>query len=202
MHQIGLLPIIRQRDCVIEAPPSNDRMTTLCIGILQRLDPSLTVPQVVVVVHDHETAHRLNDTLVRLGKFMDLSTCLLTSDSIDKDEKLKIKHHPPSIIIITPAALLAAIRGKVIDCVPLAIFCIEDATISFPVVSYTEAADHDNWTVRAWLTDDPQRVVFTSVVNEGIKIAMQRDFKDPLSIVVRGEDSDEASEDSDGFEFL
>lgn len=202
MHQTGLLPIIRQRDCVIEAPSSDDRMTTLCIGILQRLDPSLITPQVVIVVHDPETAHRLNDTLVLLGKYMDLTTCLYTSGSIDQAEKSHVMHHPPSIVIVTLAGLLAVIRGKVVDCRYLTVFCIEDATCSFPVVSYAEAAEHDNWTVRAWLTEDPQRVVFTSVVNEGIKIAMQRDFTDPISIVVRGDDEDDDSDDSDDFELL
>lgn len=189
---------------MIDAPASDDRMTTLCIGVLQRLDATLTIPQALIVAHDYQTVRHINDTLSRLGQYMEFSSRLLTSSSISADEKRGILEDPPSIIIVTVEAFMAFMQDKVVDCCHLTMLCVEDASKSFPAMLHDATPESDTSIIGSWLTTDPQRVILVPEKSEGFKQVMHRDFPYMLDIVVSRDDAEDNDDtaDSDDFHFI
>ncbi|KAK3817696.1 MAG: eukaryotic initiation factor 4A-III [Benniella sp.] len=110
IQQRAIMPVLRNRNVIVEAHSGAYKTTAFSIPVLQILDTSNKQCQVLILVHSSELAQQIQHVVLALGTFMEV-LCHSCGTSTKEDmDHLKQGSH---IIIGTPGRLLSIIRdGK------------------------------------------------------------------------------------------
>lgn len=160
IHQHGVMPIIRGRDCILQAPPSIARMTTFCIAIIQRLDMTINGTQALILTSSPENVKAFHETIVALGQKADVNAYICG----DNNDEIQLSQTPPHIIIGTVESIQGAItRGK-LGKNDLRLYCLDDAqqllTYRDGKASFGSPLD----SIYKWLPKDIQVIVASSAI--------------------------------------
>jgi len=110
IQQRAIMPVLRNRNVIVEAHSGAYKTTAFSIPVLQILDTSNKQCQALILVHSPELAQQIQHVVLALGTFMEV-LCHSCGTSTKEDmDHLKQGSH---IIIGTPGRLLSIIRdGK------------------------------------------------------------------------------------------
>jgi len=198
IHQHGVIPIIRGHDCIIQAPAGIARMTTLCIGIIQRLDMTVNGIQAMILTNDPETAKTFHKAISTLGQDMHVDVCICIGDT---KEKIQIKHSPPHILVGTVASAQAAITRGGLDISTLKVYCLDDGEQLLTCYSGKEASFGTTLdAIHEWLPKESQVVVASSAIADGTVEMLKEIMNHSITIAVpeEADTGDDTRQEAEG----
>lgn len=189
------MPIIRSRDFIMQALPGEPRMTTLCIGILQRVDTSQPEMQALILTHTSESARKFSEVIGALGKVMKVNTFLCVAETNDPEITENCLDHPAHIFIGTVGPTLDVIHRKQLNNSLMQVYCIDNGDKLFPTFPPTETEGEDApWDshimeIHDWLPEKTQTVFALCNITSGTTEVVGRIMHDPITVVVQVDES-------------
>lgn len=157
-------------------------MTTLCIGIIQRLDMVTNETQAVILTNDPETAKSFHRAIVALSKGMHIDVYLCIGEN---GEDAQVNQTPPHILIGTVESTRVAITRGVLDKSSLKIYCLDNGE---QLLTYCngKAASFGPAVVsiREWLPNETQVVVASSAIADDTVDVIKEIMNHSITIAV------------------
>jgi len=111
IQQKGIVPVKEGRDILAQAQSGTGKTGTFCIGALSRMDPSLKVPQVLVMVPTRELAQQIETVAKALGQHLGISVyCAVGGTELHHD--LRALSGGAQFIIGTPGRIYDLMNRK------------------------------------------------------------------------------------------
>jgi translation initiation factor 4A len=111
IQQKGIVPVKEGRDILAQAQSGTGKTGTFCIGALSRMDPSLKVPQVLVMVPTRELAQQIETVAKALGSHLGISVyCAVGGTELHHD--LRALSAGAQFIIGTPGRIYDLMNRK------------------------------------------------------------------------------------------
>jgi len=179
VHQHGVVPIIRGRDCILLAPPGIHRMTTLCIGVLQRVDMSVRGAQAILLAN--------NDVAAREFRRIVDALC-----PVDVNESTETKLSPTHVLIGTDGPIRDMISKQAVNSDNIKIYCVDDGEKVFSRrPGQNEPLNPALQTLHSWLPNDVQIVVALSTMTDDVVEVTRQIMSHPMTIAVHDEEAQE-----------
>jgi len=177
IHQHGVIPIIRGRDCILLAPHGLHRRTTLCIGVLQRVDMSVSRAQAIILVNTDVDAQEFRSIIDALCR-----------DDPDASEDNTVKLSPTHVLIGTDSFIHTMIIQQAVNSDDIKIYCVDDGEKVF-------SSGHMSGTplspavqsIHNWLPDGVQIIVALSVITDDVAELTAQVMSHPMTIAVHEE---------------
>lgn len=111
IQQKGIVPVKEGRDILAQAQSGTGKTGTFCIGALSRMDPSLKVPQVLVMVPTRELAQQIETVAKALSHHLGISIyCAVGGTELHHD--LRALQAGAQFIIGTPGRIYDLMNRK------------------------------------------------------------------------------------------
>ena len=111
IQQKGIVPVKEGRDILAQAQSGTGKTGTFCIGALSRMDPSLKVPQVLVMVPTRELAQQIETVAKALSLHLGISIyCAVGGTELHHD--LRALQGGAQFIIGTPGRIYDLMNRK------------------------------------------------------------------------------------------
>ena len=111
IQQKGIVPVKEGRDILAQAQSGTGKTGTFCIGALSRMDPSLKVPQVLVMVPTRELAQQIETVARALSLHLGISIyCAVGGTELHHD--LRALQAGAQFIIGTPGRIYDLMNRK------------------------------------------------------------------------------------------
>jgi len=181
IHQHGVIPIIRGRDCILLAPPNIHRMTTLCIGVLQRVDISVSGLQAVILANTDADAQ----------EFRGIIDVLCRGDpNVSQDTTVRLR--PTHVLVGTEELIHNMIIQQTANSDDVKIYCVDDGEKVFSRHSNDIPLSPALQSIHGWLPKDVQVVVALSTISDDVvDVTMQVMSHGPMTIAVHEEEHDD-----------
>ena len=166
-------------------------MTTLAIGILQRLDPSTPGLKALIVTPTADVGEMFHKTITIFGRYMkfDIDSCLGEESMIDDISRISTKQ--PHILIASVEGAVTLIQNNAICNTSLALYCAFDGNKLFPSIQEEGSArDPRMMVIRNFLLENTQKlIVFTRITKRAAEL-MSEIMHCPITLIVPDESGD------------
>lgn len=178
------MPIIRGRDCILQAPAGTARMSTLCIAIIQRLDMTIGGTQALIVTNTLENAKAFHATIVTLSQGAHVDAYICISDGNDD---IQLRRTPPHIIIGTAGSIRDAITREELDKNNLRLYCLDDAEQLLTYQDGKALFGPTLFSIHEWLPKEIQVIAASSAIADDPVETINGIMTRPIAIAVPDE---------------
>lgn len=179
---------------ILQAPPTEDRLPAVSIGILQRVDASIPGLQALVLAHN-DVARGLQASLKSLSRYMHLRIDIFDDESCSEEIE-RIRSWPAPILIVTVEGALTLIQCGALNNTFLKVYWSYDGNKLFPQLHDDRIPrDPGMMAIRHWLPEDVQRVILFSQFTKSAAALTREIMQDPIIILSPNEEEDEEDED-------
>lgn len=188
IHQHAIVPIIRNRDFILQAPANDALVTTLVIGILQRLDPSTPGLKALIVTPTADIARMFHKTITTFGRYMkfDIDSCLGAESMHDDISRISAKQ--PHILIASVEGAVLLIQNHAICNTSLALYCAFDGNELFPSIQ-EEGSPRDPrmMVIRNFMLENTQKIIVLTRITKRAAELMSEILHCPITLIVPDE---------------
>lgn len=167
-------------------------MTTLTIGILQRLDPSTPGLKALIVTPTADVAREFHETFKTFGRYMtfEIDSCL-GEEAMD-DDISRINHKEPHILIASVDGAVALIQNHAIHNTSLALYCSFDGNKLFTSLQEEDAPrDPRMMVIRHFLQENTQKLMVLTRITKRVADLMSEILHLPITLIVPDESNGE-----------
>lgn len=125
IQQLGIVPVISRKDCIIQAKSGTGKTGTFSIAMLQVVDESNPELQAIVISPTRELAKQTYRVLLTIGDYLGTKIGLCTGGNNMKDDEDYVKS--AQILVATPGRLLDISRRKIINTKNVKLLVIDEA---------------------------------------------------------------------------
>ncbi|KAJ7037855.1 P-loop containing nucleoside triphosphate hydrolase protein [Mycena alexandri] len=128
IQQYIIRTLINGRDVIAHSRAGSGKTVALSIALMQRLNPAVKGPQIVILAHTRELAHRTHALIATLGVHMGVETLLLVGGTnIRADITRLTEGVPVQLIVSTPGRTFEMLRRGALRTDDLKIVCLDEA---------------------------------------------------------------------------
>lgn len=179
---------------ILQAPPTEDRLPAVSIGILQRVDASVHGLQALILAHN-DVARALHTTFKSLSRYMNLRIDIFDDESCSEEIET-IRSWPAPILIATVEGALTLIQCGALNNSSLRVYWSYDGNKLFPQLHDDKVLrDPGMMAIRHWLPEDVQRVILFSKFTKSAATLTREIMLDPIVILSPDEGEHEENED-------
>ena len=168
MEQEGREPagVTRSQNAVFVMPHDWAAMAQFLSPLVERIDPAVREPQLLVIASDAEVAAAIAASAVRLIQGRDIGVAAATS--VARATRL-LRLRPAHILVAAPEALLALVRGTAVKLSSVRMVCIAwaDELLTADAAGPLE-------TIIAEVPKEASRTVVTSELNPAVDDLLER----------------------------
>lgn len=172
-------------DCVIEAPKSEGKTTTIVINVIQRLEKAFEQsPRALIFVESKEKVQEMEELFEMYGNYTDLRVYGVHEKG-DVDYDKNVISAGIDVLIGTPGKLNDMFATAGFDVNQLKMFVVDDAEALLKL-------RHDGKIVR--ISDSvqkSQRVIFTDVLSARVESLADRIMREPFVFEFTNEDDEQ-----------
>lgn len=104
LQMIAIVPMISQKDCLIQSPSGTGKTSSYIISMLERIDTSNNSIQGLILVPTRELAYNINSLVKGLGEYINVQSICITGGSKISDDIENLKKGP-QIVVGTPGRI-------------------------------------------------------------------------------------------------
>jgi translation initiation factor 4A len=177
IQQVGIVPVIKGNDCIIQAQSGTGKTGTFCIAMLQLIDETKEELQCIAVSPTRELAKQTYKVLLCLGDYLNLNIVLCTGGGNIKDDEVSVRR--AQILVATPGRLLDIARRKLIKLSTIKLFVIDEAdemlTIGFKAQIYD---------IYQQLSENIQTALYSATMPIDVLELTKKFMKNPIKILL------------------
>lgn len=170
---------------MFQAPPGPMRMSTLSIGMLQRLDFSIEGLQALLVVNNDEAGEEFHRILNGLGEFLGVK--IIQCFDADDVSLRPLKNEPPHILIGTVRPIFQIITENLADNSHLRMFVTDDGEQIVAEHVEEQALIDSYWN---WLPSDIQIINLLTTMTVDLIGMASRTMKLPMTLSTDADNGD------------
>ena len=114
IQQKAIVPLAEGNDLLAQAQSGTGKTGTFCIGALQRVDPSIKAPQVLVLAPTRELSQQIHSVATALCQYMNITVHSATGGS-PISEDLRVLERGAQFIVGTPGRIFDLMRRNAFD---------------------------------------------------------------------------------------
>lgn len=126
IQQLAIMPIIKGHDVIAQARPGNGKTATLCISVLQRIDPAVKQCQALVLAPTRELAQQIQKVIVAIGDFINVE-CYACFGGNRVSDDMKALQDGPQVVIGTPGRVCDMIQRCFLKVDAVKMFVLDEA---------------------------------------------------------------------------
>ena len=179
----AIVPVIRGRDCIVQAQSGTGKTATFSIAALQSLDRSRRQLQVLMMAPTRELSMQICEVVRRLGEYvkgLQVHACI-GGTSIRND--LKILRQGVHIVVGTPGRINDMINRRVLSVRDIRLFILDEADEMLSRGFQEQICE----TFR-FLPEDVQVAIYSATMPPEVIEVTEKFMRDPVQILVKREE--------------
>lgn len=128
IQKTAILPIIKKRDIIAQAPSGTGKTGAFTISCLERIDIENKTTQALILAPTHELVKQISSVINSIGSMMDgLKVKTLIGGTSVSDDAMELKTNVPHIIVGSVGRVNDMIRRKNINTKDIKLFILDEA---------------------------------------------------------------------------
>ncbi|KAJ6526392.1 P-loop containing nucleoside triphosphate hydrolase protein [Mycena capillaripes] len=181
IQQRAIVPIVKGRDVIVQAPLGTGKTATLSISILQRLDPEMKGTQALILAPTREVALQIHKVVVALGDYMGVQSLAYIGGTNAREDIHKL-NEGVQLVVSTPGRAFDLIKRGALSTDGIKIMCLDDAdemlSMDFKAQIYE---------VFQLLPSGTQVGLFSATMPAEVVEVSKKLMRDPVEILVKRE---------------
>ena len=188
--QAASLPwVLQGRDVIAQAKTGSGKTAAFGLGLLSRLDPSLSRVQCLVLCPTRELADQVSKELRRLARFIPNIKLLTLCGGISLRPQIASLVHEPHIVVGTPGRILELLDKGHLTLEKVHALVLDEADRMLDMGFGDAIAD-----VIAQMPAERQTMLFSATYSDEIRAISRRVQRDPMEVTVQSLLGDEEIE--------
>ena len=188
--QAASLPwVLQGRDVIAQAKTGSGKTAAFGLGLLSRLDPSVSRVQSLVLCPTRELADQVSKELRRLARFMPNIKLLTLCGGISLRPQIASLVHEPHVVVGTPGRILELLDKGHLTLEKVQALVLDEADRMLDMGFGDAIAD-----VIAQLPAERQTMLFSATYSDEIRAISRRVQRDPMEVTVESLLGDEEIE--------
>ena len=188
--QAASLPwVLQGRDVIAQAKTGSGKTAAFGLGLLSRLEPSLSRVQCLVLCPTRELADQVSKELRRLARFMPNIKLLTLCGGISLRPQIASLVHEPHVVVGTPGRILELLDKGHLTLEKVQALVLDEADRMLDMGFGDAIAD-----VIAQLPAERQTMLFSATYSDEIRAISRRVQRDPMEVTVESLLGDEEIE--------
>ncbi len=188
--QAASLPwVLQGRDVIAQAKTGSGKTAAFGLGLLSRLDPSISRVQCLVLCPTRELADQVSKELRRLARFIPNIKLLTLCGGISLRPQIASLVHEPHIVVGTPGRILELLDKGHLTLEKVQALVLDEADRMLDMGFGDSIAD-----VIAQLPAERQTMLFSATYSDEIRAISRRVQRDPMEVTVESLLGDEEIE--------
>lgn len=178
IQEIGIMPVINGKDCIIQAQSGTGKTGTFSIACLNMVDKSIDSCQILCISPTREIAEQSLRVMEQLNKYMGIKLCGVIGGKRLENNKVR----DSQIIIGTPGRIYDLLKKNVIDNSKLKLFVVDEADIMFQK-GFREQISF----IMQYTSNICQYAIYSATMPQEIIELTNEFMKNPVKILVKKE---------------
>tara|TARA_B110000208_G_C11715281_1_gene410821 strand:+ start:149 stop:1309 length:1161 start_codon:yes stop_codon:yes gene_type:complete len=178
IQEIGIMPVIDGRNCIIQAQSGTGKTGTFSISCLNAIDPSIISCQIIIISPTREIAEQTLNVISKLGTYTKYNIYGVIGGK--KLETYSINN--AQIIVGTPGRIFDQIKRNNINMTTLKLFVIDEADIMFQ-----KGFKEQITSIIEYSQDGCQIALYSATLPMDILEMITKFIKNPVQILVKKE---------------
>jgi translation initiation factor 4A len=177
IQQVGIAPVLKGNDCIIQAQSGTGKTGTFCIAMLQAVDSSKEELQAIAIAPTRELAKQTYKVLLCIGDYLNLNIALCTGGGNVKDDETFVKK--AQILIATPGRLLDIARRKLVKLSTVRLFVIDEADEMLTIGFKSQIYD-----IYQQFSETIQTALYSATMPQEVLELTKKFMKNPVKILL------------------
>eukprot|EP00461_Guttulinopsis_vulgaris_P000224 UN00224 len=182
IQQRGILPILTQKDCIVQAQSGTGKTGTFTISALQLLDPKLNHNQVLILAPTRELAQQIHRVATGLSEHMK-ATIHACIGGTDIRSDLELLRAGVQVVIGTPGRVSDMLNQRALDVSKCKLFILDEADEML-----SSGFKDQIYTIFKFLPQDIQVVLCSATMPPEILELSSKFMRNPKRILVKKEE--------------
>ena len=180
IQQKAIVPLIDKKDLIAQSQSGTGKTGTFCIGVLQRVNPSLNKTQGLILSPTRELARQTYNVIKDLGSKIEGLRVKLSIGGTRGDNFSRWERENDHIIIGTPGRIIDNVRRKKINLNYLNIFVLDEADEML-----SKGFIDQIYEMFQIIPQNSQVALFSETIPEEVLKLAKKIVKNPVKILVK-----------------
>jgi translation initiation factor 4A len=180
IQQKAIVPLIDKKDLIAQSQSGTGKTGTFCIGVLQRVNPSLNKTQGLILSPTRELARQTYNVIKDLGSKIEGLRVKLSIGGTRGDNFSRWERENDHIIIGTPGRIIDNVRRKKINLNYLNIFVLDEADEML-----SKGFIDQIYEMFQIIPQNSQVALFSATIPEEVLKLSDKIIKNPIKILVK-----------------
>ena len=180
IQQKAIVPLIDKKDLIAQSQSGTGKTGTFCIGVLQRVNPSLNKTQGLILSPTRELARQTYNVIKDLGSKIEGLRVKLSIGGTRGDNFSRWEKENDHIIIGTPGRIIDNVRRKKINLNYLNIFVLDEADEML-----SKGFIDQIYEMFQIIPQNSQVALFSATIPEEVLKLSDKIIKNPIKILVK-----------------
>ena len=181
IQQKAIKPIIDGNDVIAQAQSGTGKTATFLVGTLQRVDPELIKPQVIVLAPNRELAIQIYNVMSALNNFLKLKTALLIG-GITINDNFKLLDEGVQFIVGTPGRVYDMIKRYALKTNDVKSFVLDEADEML-----SKGFKAQIYEIFQYIPKETQIAIFSATLPDEALEVSNKFMNNPMKILVKKE---------------
>ncbi|KAM3177316.1 translation initiation factor eIF4A [Hymenolepis weldensis] len=182
IQQRAILPCLLGRDVIAQAQSGTGKTATFTISILQRIDPTVSQCQALVLAPTRELAKQIQTVIQRIGQNLEINCHLCIGGTILSDD-INVLCRGAHVVVGTPGRVLDMMNRRYLCTDRIIMFVLDEADEML-----SRGFEDQIKEIYGHLPDFSQIVLLSATMPPEIFGIINQMIKDPVKILVKKED--------------
>jgi translation initiation factor 4A len=179
IQQVAIKPIADGKDIIAQAQSGTGKTATFSLGVLQRINPEHNVCQAILLVPTRELAEQINNVIISLCKFTNITTHLCIGGTSVREDKQKLSNGV-HIVIGTPGRTLQLISENALNTEHIKVFVLDEADEMLSKGFKPQVYD-----IFRFMPNDIQCAIFSATMPNDVLDVTKNFMRNPMKILVK-----------------
>ena len=178
IQEVGIMPVIHGKDCIIQAQSGTGKTGTFCISCLSIIDPKIKKCQVLCLSPTREIAEQSLNVMHELNKFLDITiTGVIGGKRLDNNT---VKY--AQIVVGTPGRIYDLLKKNIIETNDIKLFVIDEADVMLQK-GFREQVSY----IMQYSPEKCKFAIYSATMPNDIIELTNQFMKNPIKILVKKE---------------
>lgn len=178
IQQLAIKPVLMGRDIIAQARSGTGKTGTFGIGVLEKIDTSINVPQALILAPTRELVEQITNVISNIGSFTNVRIEGFVGGKSIKDDIIKLKKGI-HVVVGTPGRIYDLINRNFLSVEHMKMFVMDEADemLSKGFIEQVQK-------IFVKLDENVQVALFSATLTNEVKEIIQMLMKDPVKIYI------------------
>jgi len=178
IQQLAIKPVLMGRDIIAQARSGTGKTGTFGIGVLERIDTTINVPQALILAPTRELVEQITTVISSIGSFTFVKVEGFVGGKSTKDDIVKLKNGV-HVVVGTPGRIYDLINRNFLNVEHMKMFVMDEADemLSKGFIEQVQK-------IFVKLDENVQVALFSATLTNEVKEIIEMLMKDPVKIYI------------------